>query len=175
VHEITSRQEIPYCLYSQSFLDLAILGMLDSKKQAGTAQRKDSTPSKSIALHELCNNCTKFTGTWKALDDFQNLKYDRSRSRQVAQLCSVAHMVAHEGSCHLCHFLYASLKKQRGFRNETSARLNVYLRLRSIESDEDVVVEAEVDEKAAVDGAERTLFVSFVLHRYNRELILSLT
>jgi hypothetical protein len=148
--------------------------MFDSKEHAGTGQPKDSTPAKSVALHELCNNCTLFTGKWEALDDFQNPEYDRSGCRQVAQLCSVAHLVAHEGSCHLCHFLYASLKKQRGFRDETCASLNVYLRLRSTEGDGDVVVEAEVDEKAAVDGAERLLFVSFLLYRYNCELMFSL-
>jgi hypothetical protein len=151
--------------------------MLDGKKHAGTVQRRDSTPAKSIALHELCNNCTRFTGMWETLDGFEDLKNDKSRSGQVAQLCSVAHLMAHEGSCHLCHFLYASLKKQRGFRTESCAGLNVYLRtrLRSTESDGDVVVEAEVDENAAVDGAERMLFVSFVLRGYNCESISSIT
>jgi hypothetical protein len=141
-------------------------------KNAVTVTPKASTPSGIVTLHELCSDCSQFCRTWKVLDDLQQGKLDGgNRTVLAALLCSVAQLVANEGSCHLCHFLYTALKKERKFKSEQCMRLNVYLRPRVTESAGDVVVEAEVCEKADVIGTERRLFVSFVLNRYDRKSI----
>jgi hypothetical protein len=141
-------------------------------ENAVTVTPKASTPSGIVTLHELCSDCSQFCRRWKVLDDLQQGKLDDgNRMVSAALLCSVAQLVENEGSCHLCHFLYAALRKERKFMSEQCLRLNVYLRPRVMESAGDVVVEAEVCEKADMNGAETRLFVSFVLNRYNRKSI----
>jgi hypothetical protein len=141
-------------------------------ENAVTVTPKASTLSGIVTLHELCSDCSQFCRTWKVLDDLQQGKLDSSnRTVSAALLCSVAQLVANEGSCHLCHFLYTALKKERKFKSEQCMHLNVYLRPRVMENAGDVVVEAEVCEKADMNSAETRLFVSFVLNRYNRKYI----
>jgi hypothetical protein len=125
-----------------------------------------------ITLHKLCASCTQFCEGWKVLDDFQHSSFNKDLTRLVYQLCTVTHMAAHEGSCHLCRFLYTSLQRTRKFKSGKCTHLTVYLRPRTPEDDKDLVVDAEVAHGPPVEVTAETFFMAFILKRYDCKFIL---
>jgi hypothetical protein len=124
-----------------------------------------------VTLHKLCARCKIFCKGWKVLDDFKHSSVDKSLTWPAFQLCTVTQLAAHEGSCHLCRFLFTSLQKTRKFKNGQCTDLQVYLRPQVSEDDKDLVVHAEVADGPPLEVTAKTFFMAFILKRYDCKLI----
>jgi hypothetical protein len=69
-----------------------------------------STPT--VALHQLCKNCTQFLEKWDALRSKQStIEVDCQSSPTSSFLCTVLQLADAQEHCHFCAFLLATLDR----------------------------------------------------------------
>lgn len=116
-------------------------------------------PTTDILLHRLCKNCMKL------VERSQNLAQMETRGSPIFRLCTFAHLLIYHPTCHLCTFLFATLKRS-GKRYENSREdLNVYIQF---DHDKETV-KIGVTETMSAQRFEDGYAAGFDLKKYSRK------
>jgi len=140
----------------------------ESSKQI-TLPKSPQHSTKSIDLHNLCQNCSGFCRQWEVLDWLQQSNSPRSPQWPISRLCTLEQLIATRNTCHLCKFLSTSLRLSDNRLDSCTKRQYVLLHPQPRENGQDQYLRASVADKPALEYDDITLSAAIVLKTHNSE------
>ncbi|KAH7377838.1 heterokaryon incompatibility protein-domain-containing protein [Pyrenochaeta sp. MPI-SDFR-AT-0127] len=130
-----------------------------------------SYSNRSTPLHELCQECRAFCGSWDVLNWIQIHHDAEAESFPAIPAFTVAQLTENQNSCHLCMFVLASLERRIKKDSTKLGNTPVYLSPRVVEKGV-VNIAARLEEEMLEEDDRRRdnediiHFPSFVLKSY---------